>query len=99
MAKKSKTYDVTFVYDIFHDVDKPISPSMLGKIKKADGVDNVVVKTDRHIVITSIGKMTTSGNPIDEVQGFESIEEKEMENILHACSRFLRIHKIQVFII
>lgn len=98
MAKRSKTYDVTFVYDIFHDVDKPISPSMLGKIRKV--VDNIDVKTDRHIQVTVNGcKFTTAGNPIDEIRDFEKLEESEMETVLHACSRFLRIHKIQVFII
>ena len=40
MAKKtatkieSKNYDITVVYDVFHDVDKPISASMFGKIRK-----------------------------------------------------------------
>lgn len=98
MAKKSKTYDVTFVYDIFHDVDKPISPSMLGKIRKA--VDNIEVINDRHIRVTVNGcKLTTAANPIDEIRSFADNEETNMKYALHSCSRFLRIHKIQVFVI
>lgn len=98
MAKKSKTYDVTFVYDVFHDVDKPISPSMLGKIRKA--VDNIEVLGERHIRVTCNGaKLTTSGNPIDEIQSFVNHEEADMNSLLHSCSRFLRIHKIQIFVI
>ena len=98
MAKKSKTYDVTFVYDIFHDVDKPISPSMLGKIRKA--VDNIEILNERHIRVTCNGcKFTTAENPIDGIKDFEKIEEFKMETLLHSCSRFLRIHKIQVFVL
>lgn len=98
MAKKSKTYDVTFVYDIFHDVDKPISPSMLGKIRKA--VDNIEILNERHIRVTRNGcKLTTAENPIDGIKNFEAIEELKMEDVLRSCSRFLRIHKVQVFIL
>lgn len=98
MAKKSKTYDVTFVYDIFHDVDKPISPSMLGKIRKA--VDNIEVLNDRHIRVTRNGcKITTAENPIDGIQPCVDYEETDMNILLHSCSRFLRIHKVQVFVL
>lgn len=98
MAKKSKTYDVIFVYDVFHDVDKPISPSMLGKIRKQ--ADNVEILNERHIRITCNGaKLTTSANPIDEIQPFVDHEEADMNALLHSCSRFLRIHKIQIFVI
>lgn len=98
MAKKSKTYDVTYVYDIFHDVDKPISPSMLGKIRKA--VDNIEILNDRHIRVTCNGaKLTTSANPIDEIQRCVDYEETDMNILLHSCSRFLRIHKVQVFVL
>lgn len=98
MAKKSKTYDVTFVYDVFHDVDKPISPSMLGKIRKQ--ADNVEMLNERHIRITCNGaKLTTPGNPIDEIRPFTDHEEADMNALLHSCSRFLRIHKIQIFVI
>lgn len=98
MAKKSKTYDVTFVYDVFHDVDKPISPSMLGKIRKQ--ADNVEILNERHIRITCNGaKLTTQANPIDEIREFSDHEEADMNALLHSCSRFLRIHKIQIFVI
>lgn len=98
MAKKSKTYDVTFVYDVFHDVEKPINPSMLGKIRKQ--ADNVEILNERHIRITRTGaKLTTPGNPIDEIREFSNYEEADMNYLLHSCSRFLRIHKIQVFVI
>lgn len=98
MAKKSKTYDMTFVYDIFHDVDKPISPSMLGKIRKT--VDNIEILNERHIRVTCNGmKLTTSANPIDEIRPFADHEEADMNTLLHSCSRFLRIHKIQVFVL
>lgn len=105
MAKKSatkiesKNYDVTVVYDVFHDVDKPISASMLGKIrKKADQID---IKTDRHIQITEIKKvqLSTDEKYIDMITDMSKNWEADMENILHSCSRFLRIHKIQVFVL
>lgn len=98
MAKKTKTYDVTFVYDVFHDVDKPISPSMLGKIRKQ--ADNIEILNERHIRVTVNGcEFTTTGNPIDEIRLFVDNEETNMKYVLHSCSRFLRIHKIQVFVL
>lgn len=98
MAKKNKTYDVTFVFDVFHDVDKPISASMLGKIRKQ--ADNVEIINERHIRVTKNGmKLTTTANPIDEIRPFADHEETDMEYLLHSCSRFLRIHKIQVFVL
>lgn len=105
MAKKtatkieSKNYDITVVYDVFHDVDKPISASMLGKIrKKADQID---IKTDRHIQITEIKKvqLSTDEKYIDMITDMSENWETNMEALLHSCSRFLRIHKIQVFVI
>lgn len=108
MAKKTvlktetKNYDITVVYDVFHDVDKPISASMLGKIrKKADQID---IKTDRHIQITEIKKTQISTNgldnkPIDIISDMSTGWEADMAILLHSCSRFLRIHKIQVFVI
>lgn len=98
MAKKTKTYDVTFVYDVFHDVDKPISASMLGKIRKQ--ADNVEILNERHIRVTCNGmKLTTPANPIDEIRPFADHEETNMNYLLHSCSRFLRIHKIQIFVL
>ena len=105
MAKKtatkieSKNYDVTVVYDIFHDVDKPISASMFGKIrKKADQID---IKTDRHIQITEIKKIPlfTDEKYIDAITNMSENWEADMNALLHSCSRFLRIHKIQIFVI
>lgn len=108
MAKKTviktetKNYDVTVVYDVFHDVDKPISASMLGKIrKKADQID---IKTDRHIQITEIKKIQISTDgldtkPIDIITDMSNGWETEMNTLLHSCSRFLRIHKIQIFVL
>lgn len=105
MAKKnatkieSKNYDVTVVYDVFHDVDKPISASMLGKIrKKADQID---IKTDRHIQITEIKKvqLSTDEKYIDMITDMSENWEADMNSLLHSCSRFLRIHKIQIFVI
>ena len=99
MAKKSKTYDVTVVYDVFHDVDKPISASMLGKIrKKADQID---IKTDRHIQITEIKKvqLSTDKKYIDMITDMSENWEANMNALLHSCSRFLRIHKIQIFVL
>lgn len=105
MAKKtatkieSKNYDITVVYDVFHDVDKPISASMLGKIrKKADQID---IKTDRHIQITEIKKvqLSTDEKYIDMITNMSENWEADMNALLHSCSRFLRIHKIQIFVI
>ena len=105
MAKKtatkieSKNYDITVVYDVFHDVDKPISASMLGKIrKKADQID---IKTDRHIQITEIKKvqLSTDEKYIDIITDMSENWEADMNLLLHSCSRFLRIHKIQIFVI
>ena len=105
MAKKtatkieSKNYDITVVYDVFHDVDKPISASMLGKIrKKADQID---IKTDRHIQITEIKKVQLSTNEkyIDMITNMSENWEADMNALLHSCSRFLRIHKIQIFVL
>lgn len=98
MAKKEKTYDVTFVYDVFHDVDKPISASMLGKIRKQ--ADDIEIINERHIRITKTGmKLTTPANPIDEIRPFADREEGDMAALLRSCSRFLRIHKIQAFVL
>lgn len=105
MAKKtatkieSKNYDITVVYDVFHDVDKPISASMLGKIrKKADQID---IKTDRHIQITEIKKvqLSTDEKYIDMITNMSENWEADMNALLHSCSRFLRIHKIQIFVL
>lgn len=105
MAKKtatkieSKNYDITVIYDVFYDVDKPISASMLGKIrKKADQID---IKTDRHIQITEIKKvqLSTDEKYIDIITDMSENWEANMNTLLHSCSRFLRIHKIQIFVI
>lgn len=105
MAKKtatkieSKNYDVTVVYDVFHDVDKPISASMLGKIrKKADQID---IKTDRHIQITEIKKvqLSTEEKYINIITDMSENWEANMAALLRSCSRFLRIHKIQIFVL
>ena len=105
MAKKtatkieSKNYDITVVYDVFHDVDKPISASMLGKIrKKADQID---IKTDRRIQITEIKKvqLSTDEKYIDIITDMSENWEADMNALLHSCSRFLRIHKIKVFVL
>jgi len=97
MAKKSKTYEVTSVYDIYYDVDKPISASMLGKIRK--NTDNLEILTDRHIRITRIGKLTAAGEPIDEAKNYSNLDEEMVSNFLRSCSKALRIHKIQIFVL
>ena len=97
MAKKSKTYEVTSVYDIYYDVDKPISASILGKIRK--NVNNLEILTDRHIRITKIFKLTTPGEPIQEAKNYSDRDEEDISGILKSCSKALRIHKVQIFVL
>lgn len=97
MAKKVKTYDVTFIYDVFYETDKPISASMLGKIRK--NVDLLDIYGENHIKITMHGvKLTTPENPIDEIQPFANKFEADMAALLRSCSKAFMIRKTQVFV-
>ena len=107
MKKSSESnLNGTFVYEVTSEV--PIRASMLGKIKKSSLCDNLEVIHDYRIRITksvtdgSVFLINWSEHPTDmEMNWGNSMAEriqKEMEKLLHSCSRYLTIRRVRVFL-
>lgn len=96
----------TFVYEATSLV--PIRPSMLGKIRKSDLCDNLEVIHDYRIRITlsvtnrSCDLTNWPEHPTDQemVWGNRVAElvQREMEPMLHSCSRWLSIRRVRIFL-
>lgn len=98
MAKKKKEYDITLVFDVIHETEKPISASMLGKIRKNDLVNNMEILSDKRIRVYRFERLPIATD-IDGIDKKTELWGEEIEKMLHSCSRFLIIRKISVFIV
>lgn len=100
MAKKEKIYDMTTVYDVFYNSEKPLNKSMIGKIKKwAEGADLFEVLNDRHVRLTIITKMKTDKNPLDAIEHPAEQNRSNLEEYLGTISKSLEIKKEATFIL
>lgn len=100
MAKKEKIYDVTTIYDVVYNSEKPLNKSMIGKIKKwAEGADLFEVINDRHVRFTLITKMKTNTDPLYAIEYPAEQNRSNLEEYLGTISKSLEIKKEATFIL
>lgn len=92
MKKKNEVKKMTVVFDVW--CVKPISPSIKGKIRKNDLVDDLEERSDTRIRITNCQCMFSASEDPLEV-GFKLAE--EMEKMLHSISKALTVKGVCVY--
>lgn len=99
MAKKKKEYDITLVFDVIHETEKPISASILGKIRKNNLVNGMRILSDKRIRVYRFERLPIATDMEDDIYKKTELFGEEIEKMLHSCSRFLTIRKVFVFIV
>ena len=92
MKKKNEVKKMTVVFDV--QSIKPITPSIKGKIKKSDLVDNLEERSDTRIRITNCQCMFSANEDPGDV-GDRLTE--EMEKMLHSISKALTVVRVYIF--
>lgn len=104
-VKRLENLKGTFVFDIVSEA--PIRSSMLGKIQKSDLCDNLEIRGEHRIRVTTIYddgniERTQAIDQVDLENGWGElmVEEirKDLDKLLHSCSRFLKIRAVHIFL-
>lgn len=96
MAKKqtNEVKKMTVIFEVFYLDDKPISNSMLGKIRNMDFCDHLDIVNDRHIKITNCQCMRSENEDPKDIADRLAVE---VEKGIHGASRFLRVRDYKVY--